>query len=171
MSTFYLSVRVLHVLCGAIWVGMAVFGAFFLMPAIKDAGPDGAKVMAALERRGFVAFIPIIAGLSVFSGLWLYWRYTGGFNPEISRSHAGMTFGVGGVLAIAAAIIGAGIVSRAMANATRLMREAAGMTDVAARNAALATAQQLRQRGQTGARFVAVLLILTVSLMTIALLL
>ncbi|MFI5178689.1 MAG: hypothetical protein ACHQO8_09000 [Vicinamibacterales bacterium] len=171
MTTFYLAIRVLHVLCGAIWVGMAVFGAFFLMPAIGDVGPDGGKVMAALERRGFVAFIPIIAALSVLSGLWLYWHYTGGFSPEISRTHAGMTFGIGGILGIAAAIIGAGVVSRAMAKATKLSKEAAGMIDTAARNAALAAANQSRQRGQTGARFVAVLLILTVSLMSIALLL
>ncbi len=52
MTTFYLLVRFLHVLAGAIWVGMATFSAFFLMPAMKEVGPDGAKVMAALERRG-----------------------------------------------------------------------------------------------------------------------
>ena len=169
--TLYLSVRVLHVLSGAIWVGVAVFGAFFLLPAVKDVGPDGGKVMGALQRRGFVAFIPIIATLTVLSGLWLYWRYTAGFNPEISRTHAGMTFGIGGLLGITAAITAIGIVSRAMARAMKLSQAAAGMTDAHARNEALATAQRLRERGQIGARVVAVLLILTISLMAIALLL
>ena len=102
-----------------IWVGMAIFSAFFLMPAMKEVGPDGAKVMAALERRGLVAFIPIVVIISVLSGVWLYWRYTGGFSPEISRSHAGMAFGTGGAIAIVAAIIGIAIVSRSLAKATR----------------------------------------------------
>jgi len=171
VSTFYLTMRVLHVLCGAIWVGMAAFGAFFLMPAVHEAGPEGGKVTAALERRGLVAFIPIMAVITVVSGFWLYWRYTGGLSPEISRTHAGLTFGVGGVLGLAAAILGAGVVSPAMARAGRLSREAAGLTDAAARTSTLAAAQQARQRGQTGARFVAVLLIVTVSLMSVALLL
>jgi len=171
MTTWYLAIRVLHVLCGALWVGTAVFGAFLLMPAVKDAGPDGGKVMVALNRRGFVAFIPIIAILSVLSGLWLYWRYTGGFSPDISRTHAGMTFGIGGLLAIAAAIIAAAVVSPAMAKVTRFAAQAASTTDAEVRNAALASVQHFRQRGQTAARFVAVLLILTISLMSIALLL
>jgi uncharacterized membrane protein len=46
MTTFYLTVRFLHVFAGALWLGMAIFSAFFLMPAIKEVGPDGGKVMA-----------------------------------------------------------------------------------------------------------------------------
>ena len=74
---FLPTVRFLHVFAGALWVGMAIFSAFFLMPAMKEVGPDGGKVMAALERRGLVAFIPIVVSISILSGLWLYWRYTG----------------------------------------------------------------------------------------------
>src|SRR5437763_9946864 len=57
MNGVYLSVRALHVLFGAIWLGMAVFASFFVMPAIQEAGPEGGKVMAILMRRGLPKFI------------------------------------------------------------------------------------------------------------------
>lgn len=170
MTTFYLIVRFLHVLAGAMWVGMAIFSAFFLMPAIREVGPDGGKVMAALERRGVVALIPIIVIVTILSGLWLYWRYTGGFTPEISRSHAGMAFGAGGAIAIVAAIIGIGVVSRSMAKATAMTKQAMAMPE-AGRAATMTTIQQLRQRAMTGARIVAVLVIIVIGLMSVGLLL
>ncbi len=167
----YLTIRVLHVLAGAVWLGVAVFGAFFLMPSVRDAGPDGAKVMIALERRGFFALVPILAVSSIVSGLWLYWRYTGGFSSAISHSHAGMAFGTGGALAIVAAIIGGAVISRAAATSTALAREAATMPEGPNRTAALADAAVLRQRAQAAARVVAILLLLTAALMSVALLL
>jgi uncharacterized membrane protein len=170
MTTFYLTVRFLHVLAGAIWVGMATFSAFFLMPAMKDVGPDGGKVMAALERRGFLAFIPIVVSVSIVSGVWLYWRYTGGFSPEIGRSHAGMAFGTGGAIAVVAAVIGIAVVSRSLAKATALTTQAMALPE-AQRASAMAAVPGLRQRAMTGARIVALLVIVTVGLMSVGLLL
>lgn len=170
MTILYLVIRFLHVLAGALWVGMAVFSAFFLMPAVKELGPDGGKVMAAIERRGVVAFIPIVVSISILSGIWLYWRYTAGFSHEISRSHAGMAFGAGGAIAIVAAIIGIAVVSRSLAKATALSKQAMTMPD-AGRAAAMATVQQLRARGMGAARVVAVLVIIVIGLMSVGLLL
>lgn len=170
MTILYLVIRFLHVLAGAMWVGMAVFSAFFLMPAVKELGPDGGKVMAAMERRGVVVLIPVIVSISILSGIWLYWRYTGGFSPEISRSHAGIAFGTGGAIAIVAAIIGIAVVSRSLAKATALSKQAMTMPETG-RAAAMATVQQLRARGMSAARVVAVLVIIVIGLMSVGLLL
>jgi uncharacterized membrane protein len=169
MTTFYLTVRFLHVFAGALWAGMAIFSAFFLMPAMKEVGPDGAKVMAALERRGLVAFIPIVVSVSILSGLWLYWRYTGGFSPEISRSHAGMAFGTGGAVAIVAAVIGIVVVSRSLAKASALTKQAMAMPE-AQRASVMAPVAGLRLRAMMGARIVAVLVTITIGLMSVGLL-
>jgi len=118
--TMFLVVMTLHVLCAALWVAIAVFGAVFLTPAARDLGPDGMKIMLALRKRGFVAFVPIIATITVLSGFWLYWRFTAGFSPEVSRSHAGMTFGTGGILGLTALIIGGAVLSRSVVQAVRL---------------------------------------------------
>jgi hypothetical protein len=167
MFTTYLVIRALHILVGAIWLGTAVFAAWFLMPAVAEAGPGGAQVMAGIQRRGWIVAVPILAIVSIVSGLWLYWRYTGGFSPELSASHAGMTFGLGGAFAILAAIVGATI-GRNLVRANTLTAEAASATDEAARGALLARAQGLRRRAQAAARVVAVLLLVTITLMSVA---
>jgi uncharacterized membrane protein len=166
----YLMIRVLHVLMGAVWVGWTVFLVMFLQPAVLETGPEGAKVMAAVERRGFVASIPIVAALSILSGLWLYWRYTAGFSPSISQSHAGMAFGAGGALAIISAILGGAVVSRLAKKANTLSQEAATMPEGANRTAKVAGALELRTRMLAFTRIIAVLLITTVALMSIAIL-
>ena len=51
MNELYLLARVTHVVLGAVWVGAIFLAAFFLMPAVAEAGPDGAKVMAGIVRR------------------------------------------------------------------------------------------------------------------------
>jgi len=170
MEAMYLTIRVLHVLMGAVWLGWVLFLVLFLQPAVLDTGPDGAKVMAAVERRGFVAGIPIVSATAILSGLWLYWRYTAGFSPAISQSHAGMAFGAGGALAIVAAIIGGGMVSRVAKKATTLSQEAGAMPEGAKRTTTLAAALELRRRALTLTRIIAVLLIATVALMSIAIL-
>jgi uncharacterized membrane protein len=165
----YLMIRVLHLLCGATWLGMAVFSAWFLMPAIRDAGPDAVKVMAGLDRRGLTAAIPILAVTSVLSGFWLYWRYTAGFSPEVSRSHSGMAFGLGGVTGIIALVIGAAIINRSLAQAGTASIRAAGLPDGRERQAFMASAGRLQARAHAATHAVAVLLIITTILMSAAL--
>ncbi len=170
MSTFYLTIRVLHILGGALWVGVSVFAAYFLIPAVGDSGPEGGKVMQALERRGYIPLFPVLALTSILTGIWLYWRYTGGFSPEISRSHAGMAFGLGGALAVIAAIVGGALLSPAAIKVRKFMQEAATTSDPAARASAISQATAARQRMVAVARVAAWLLIVTLVLMSIALL-
>lgn len=40
MSTFDVIVRIVHVVCAAVWLGAAIFVGWFLMPAVIEAGPD-----------------------------------------------------------------------------------------------------------------------------------
>src|SRR5438876_10904942 len=81
-----LTLRLLHILSGVFWVGTLIFNAIFLLPAIRDAGPEGAKVAAALMRRRFLVVIPAVAVSSILSGFWLYWRDSAGFQPAFMRS-------------------------------------------------------------------------------------
>ncbi len=167
MHTFFLSVRALHVLLGATWLGMALLASMFVMPAIRDAGPDGGKVLAAMARRGLVAFIPSIAGLTVLSGLWLYWRFTDGFNPAVSGSAGAMVFGMGGVLGLVAAVLGGSVVGRNIKKVLKLSGEAAATSDAAAREALLRQAGQAGQKAGAAGRLVTVLLAITIVLMAI----
>jgi hypothetical protein len=168
MYSVYLFVRILHVLCGALWVGAALFSSLFLIPATRDLGLDGVKVVLALKKRGVVAYFPIVSGLTVLSGFWLYWRFTAGFSAEVSRTHAGMAFGAGGTLGLLAFIIGGAIVSRHLVAATRLGDEAAALPEGREKADRLARAGVLRTKSARAGQVAAVLVIGATILMTLA---
>lgn len=165
--TIYLSIRTLHILCGALWVGFAVFGALWLMPMAQDLGPDAAKVGQSLQRRGYMAAIPIVSLVAILSGVWLYWRVTGGFEPAASATPAAMAFGTGGVLAILSWVIGVLFIGRGMANAGAIAIKAASATE-AERHRMLAEATALRTRALIINRLVAAMLVITIVLMSVA---
>jgi uncharacterized membrane protein len=165
MNQLFLPLRIIHVLFAAAWLGGAVFTAFFLMPAMQDAGPDAGKVMMALMRRKLPAYIASVAGLTVVTGLYLYWHLTSGFDPALSGSLAGRVFGTGGLLGIVAFILAASIVSRSMKGAVKLMVQAGSTADAKERGALMERAAALRARARTFASIVAVLLIFAIMFM------
>ena len=166
MSTaLFLFLRVLHVLLAAIWVGATFFTSLLLMPAVKDAGPAGGQVMMGLSRKGMNAFFGAMGGTTVLTGIYLFWRFTGGFDPEVSRSHAGTAFGIGGVAGILAVIIGGSVVGRSAAKVVALMEQAAKVPD-AQKGALMQQAGVLRQRMATFG--MVVLLLQVIALVTMA---
>ena len=165
MNDLFLPLRVLHVLLGAAWLGAAVFNAFFLMPAIQDVGPDGGKVVMALMRRKFVTYVSSIAGLTVLTGLYLYWHLTNGFDPVLSSTRSAMVFGTGGVLGFIASILAMSGVTRSMKGAMKLTAQAGSTAVASEREALMVRAAALRVRARKFATIVAFLLIITIMLM------
>jgi len=152
MSSFDLTIRVVHVLGACIWLGAAFFIAWFLMPAMREAGPDGGKVMAAVQKRGWVVLMPVIATITVLTGFWLYRPYMG------AAGNASKYLGLGGVIGVIARVIGGGVVGRSMSKAEKLSASPATMAQAAA----------LRAKAMTWVRIMSVLVIVTAILMTIA---
>ena len=93
--------RFAHVVSGALWVGMFAFMTFFLMPAFAEAGPDGAKVQAALAKRRIAVIMPLIALITLVSGMWLFQRLSGGAAGAFLQTPAGLAFGLGGLVGLA----------------------------------------------------------------------
>ena len=168
MNLLVLTLRLLHILLGVFWAGTLIFFAAFLVPSIQDAGPDGGKVMAALQRRRFLDVMPIVAALTIISGLWLYWRTSAGFNSVWVTSPIGLALGIGGLLALVAFGIGVGIMRPAALRAGALARLVAQSPEGPERAAQASTVQQLRRRAATAGRLVAVLLTVTTALMAVA---
>lgn len=161
-----LLLRVLHVVLGVFWGGAVLLNAFFLQPALRDAGPEGGKVMAALLRRGFMTAMPVAAIITLVSGLWLYWRVSGGFQAEYVHSAGGMTLAIGGVCAIVGFAIGMVAIRPNMGKAAALM-QAASQASESERNANIAQAQVLRQRAATAGNVVNVLIIIAILAMAV----
>ena len=167
MIELYLTMRVVHVVLGAFWVGTIVFAAFFLTPAVAEAGPDGAKVMAGLIRRKYLTLVPIVATVNILSGLWLFWRMTSGFDRVMSGTPGAMVFGTGGILAIIAFHIGMLGIRRNMMKAMALTAKAGSLPDGADKAAAMAEAQARRTRAMRAGPIVAVMLLITTALMAL----
>jgi len=167
-TLLFLIIRPLHVLLSAIWIGSAVFTSYLLMPAVDADPPAGGRIMMSLNRNGLVAFFGSMAGFTVLTGLYLYWRFTGGFGPEASRSHAGLAFGIGGVAGTLAAVIGGSVVGRSSNRLIAIMEQAARMPDGPEKTALLQPAAALRQRIASAGHVVVALQVIALVLMAVA---
>lgn len=167
MDIVLLMLRLAHIVCGVLWVGMAAFTAFFLAPAIEDAGQPGGSVMVALQRRGVMTVIPILALATLVSGFWMYWRVSGGGAPGYMSSRMGMTFGLGGALALGAFAFGITIVMPSMRRVATLTPTLGSLSETE-RGARMAEIQRLRKRGAAFARGVSIVLLLAAAAMSVA---
>lgn len=106
MQAELLVLRLIHILGGILWVGSGMYSYFFLIPAISQAGPAGGQVMANLQKRHLFTVLPIIALLTIFSGLRLMMIVSGGSMAAYVATAAGRGYAISGALAIAAFVVG-----------------------------------------------------------------
>ncbi len=162
------ALRLVHVVGGALWVGMAVYTTVYLMPSIQDAGPDGGKVMAALQRRGILTVLPALALLTIISGVWLYWRDSAGFDGGFMRSGVGLGFGLGGLASIAAYALGIAVLRPSLMRAAKLMAELGPGLSESERRSRVEEAGRYRARGARAGQVVTVLLLAAAAAMSVA---
>jgi hypothetical protein len=165
-TVLFLTMRAAHVLLAAIWVGATVFTSFLLMPVIESSGPAGGQLMQGLERKGMTAFFAALGGTTLLTGIYLFWRFTGGFDPEVSKTHAGLAFGIGGVLGLVAVIIGGSVIGRSSRKLLALMDQLPKASD-AQKGALMQEAAMLRGRMKSFGMIVLVCQILALLLMAV----
>lgn len=165
--SLFLTIRVLHILLAATWFGAAVAMLLFVVPAIKEAKGAGGAVMAGVERRKYHVFMQAIAGITVLSGFYLYYRFTQGFDKEISRSMGGRVFGMGGVAGILALVVGASLVGRTMKKIGDIMAKASTMADGPEKAALMASVGPLQARAGMFGKLVLVLMVIAIVAMSI----
>jgi hypothetical protein len=163
----FLTIRVLHILLAATWFGAAVAMIFFVVPAIKEAKGAGGAVMAGVQRRKYPAIMQGIAGLTILTGFYLYYRFTNHFDPEMSRSMGGRVFGAGGLSGLLALIIGASLVGRTMGKIGDTMARAATMADGPEKAALVASVGPLQARAEMFGKIVIVLMVIAIVAMSI----
>ena len=137
------------------------------VPAFQEAGPEGAKVGAALMKRGMMVWLPLAAVITILSGIYLYWRVSGGFTPEFMGSPQGQGLGTGAVAALVALVLGLAIVRPSMMKSGALAQRA-GQATGAERDALLAESRALQARSATWGTWVTYLLILALAAMAVA---
>jgi uncharacterized membrane protein len=153
----FLTVRAVHVLLAATWVGSVAFLVMFVMPALQQTGPAAGPMMGAIARRGLNGVMAAMGGVTVVTGFYLYWRLTGHFDPALSATRSAMVFGTGGIAGLLSVIVGGAVVGRNMAKMAAIMGKTAALGEGPERTRLLTESNAARDRGITGARIVLVL--------------
>jgi uncharacterized membrane protein len=152
--------RLIHVLSGIIWVGGMTVMFVFIMPVLAGLGPAAGPVMAGINQKKFPVVMPIVALVTILSGLRLLMIDSANFAGPYFQSPVGRTFALAGGIAILAFILGVALVRPAMMRAMALGQQMASATDEATRSRITAEMAATRKRGATGNMIVFVLLIL-----------
>lgn len=137
MELLEASLRFLHLLAAAAWLGAALYFVAVLNPAIARAGPDGTAMLRALATRSRTAlYMPLVGGLTVVAGLGLYVAEEAHaiyLDSQLRILNAGATLG------LVAAVFGGVMEGRT----TRRIRDAALRNETA-----LLSLEAARLRGQ-----------------------
>ncbi|HEU5183246.1 MAG TPA: hypothetical protein VFU01_01680 [Gemmatimonadaceae bacterium] len=110
-QTVTLVLRLFHVVGGIFWAGGAMLMTGFIFPTVRASGPQGGRFMQELAQRKLPVFMNASAGLTMLSGLILYGRLAAA-NGGWPATRSGIAFGIGGLAAILAGIIGGAFVGR-----------------------------------------------------------
>jgi uncharacterized membrane protein len=92
--------RLIHIFGAILWLGSGLFTLFFLQPAMTKAGPAAAgPIVANLQQRRMFTILPIVALLTILSGIRLMMIVSAG-SPQWFESPMGRTYAASGALAI-----------------------------------------------------------------------
>jgi hypothetical protein len=168
MQPTMIVLRLFHIFSGVLWVGGVAMLSWFILPSVQGSGPGGAGVMKfLLVKTKFGPYFPAMGGLTVLSGIFMYWWDASRSNGAFYSSPMGMTLGVGGLAGVIAMIFGGAVVGRGAAGMARIFRavDAQGEPPTAEQAAELMT---LRAKVGWSARIVLPLLLVAVIAMAVA---
>lgn len=97
-----LVLRMVHVVCGVLWVGSFFFLNAYLLPSLAASGPAAGTVIAQLRARKVFTVIPVLATLTLLAGLRLLTRNRGHMSADYFASNVGLTYLVSAGLALVA---------------------------------------------------------------------
>lgn len=103
-----IALRVIHIGSAVAWVGFVFLFSGFVTPTARSLDPvEGSRYLnRLLDHRWFSIYVSSVEGLAVLTGGVLYWNVSGGFDLDWITSPTGAAFGIGGLAAVAAVVVG-----------------------------------------------------------------
>ncbi len=116
MQPMMVVLRLFHVVSGILWVGGVGVLGMFIVPSVQGTGPNGAAFMRHLiVKTKFGAYFPALGGLTVLSGIWMYWRNTSlSQGGSFASSPTGITLAIGGLFGVISLLFGGLVVGRSV---------------------------------------------------------
>lgn len=111
------------------WFGAGFASLIWFSPAIAAAGPAATPaIMAVFQKRRMLQVMPLIALVTILSGLRLLWIVSNGFSAAYFATPMGHAYAIAGGLGLLAFLVGAFIARpRAMQGKFGAMYVANGM--------------------------------------------
>ena len=113
--------------------------------------------MQALQKRRYLDVMPVVAVLTLVSGFYLYWRTFGRVHPGPEAAGVEIVLGTGGLVSLAAFVIGMTVMRPSALRIGRVGAELA-QAPPEKREALGAELARLRNRMRVAGRWVAALL-------------
>ena len=168
MKAELLTLRLIHILGGIFWVGSLMFTSFFLVPVIRSSPAAAGPVMAGLQKRRLFILLPVVALLTIASGLRLLAIASVGFSSAYFSTPTGRTFATSAVAATIAFLLSVFVSRPGFVRIGRLGGSLSAAPDESARQLIAAEMQRLTQRVTIANGLVVVLLLLAAAGMAIA---
>jgi uncharacterized membrane protein len=160
--------RIVHILGGIFWVGGLQIMAWFAVPAQRATGESGGVfIRQMMLGQKLSTWFSASAGLTLLSGLLLYWRLIDTSSGAWARTRPAMIFGLGAAAALLAMIIGGvmgGGSARKMGPLGARIAASQGNPDPAL----LQEMRTLQARSVTGVRIAASLTMVAAAAMAVA---
>jgi len=158
-----ITLRLIHIIAGVLWVGGATLLSSFVLPAARDEAST-AYLRRLIWARNLPRYLNVTLVLALLSGLLMYSNFVILTQGAWARSRVGMTLGLGGALAIAAALVATFAAAPAIHRALELADNASATSPTRD----TAEVSRAMSRYATAMRLVMVLLIATAALMAVA---
>lgn len=144
--TLFAALRAAHILIAALWLGAGCTLAMHVMPAVRTAGLASDPFLMQLTQRRLGRFMAVIGGLTVLSGLWLYWIFTKGLRGEMVSSAPGLALAIGGLCGLIAAVVGGAVLGRSVEGITVSLHAAAHLPEGVEQSTHLREVERLQRR-------------------------
>lgn len=170
MNPELLVLRVLHIVCGTLWVGSFFFLNAYLFPVLATSGPAAAVVVPGLRARKMFTVIPVLATITILGGLRLLTRNRGHMSADYFASYVGLTYSVSAALAVIGFAIAMLVVRPAFLRGGELAAQFAGLPaeQHTEREQLAAQLDGVRQRARVWGVNATVLLLLSTAGMSVA---
>ncbi|HEX7950903.1 MAG TPA: hypothetical protein VF494_11185 [Candidatus Limnocylindrales bacterium] len=115
MDWLQVALRILHIGTGIFWVGGAALFFFYIEPTLNKLGPNAELfVDEIINRRKLPIYFAVVSTLTVLGGVLMYWRDSNGLSGSWVTSPTGLAFGLGGICALIAWVMGFSVLTPAV---------------------------------------------------------
>ncbi len=167
MTFEFLLLRVVHIVGGMFWVGSGLFTSLFLVPALATSGATAGQVMAALQQRRLFTVLPLVAVITIATGLRLMMINSAGFSAAYFASATGRAFAAAGAASVVAFLL-ALLISRPSAMRAGQLAHTISSAPESSRAALVAEQAALQRRSAVAGAAATTLLVLGAAGMSIA---